>query len=486
MGQLILIELNPTMNLQRQLNGFVLTVDDITRQMAHESRNRQLLQSLMRRFRASVGSIHSAIEAIIDYPDMSSSQLKTFHGSIHRESTALADILNRVNADYARQIRTHWPLVPVPAADLMGMVAEKARKKLNIRLSGKKEDENHWIKADSYSLLLTFLFLLDQLKATTGQSDITYRLSREHNFMLMDLIWQGERLANDVLKAWKENEIGVGDEVLPMTCGEICGYHEMELFAFIDAATAAPCLRLMFPVVEEQPAGDQEDTLPVLTPGRPVFYDFDLFNQPGQTPDVEKRRLTELSFTVFDTETTGLDPRGGDEIISIGAVRVVNNRLLHGEIFERLVDPKRSISPESTRIHGLDQESVKGRPSIDQVLPWFHRFAEDSVLVAHNAAFDMLLLYLKAPQTGLQFTHPVLDTMLLAEILHPYHSGWQLEDVARRTGINMTGRHTALGDALIAAELLLKLIPLLEKKGICTLREAVDASQKSYLARLKY
>lgn len=484
-GKLVLVELVPILNHQRQLNGFVLTVDDITRQIEHDSRNRQLLQSLMRRFRASLGSIHSAIEAIVEYPSMSSNQMKTFHDIIHQESSALGLTLNRVGADYARQIRTNWPLVPVPAGDLMGMVAEKAREKLDIRIRVTEDNEAFWLKADSYSLLMTFLFLLDQLKLLIGRSEFTCRLTREKNFVLMDLLWEGDSLGHDVLKSWEAREIGIGDEVLPMTCREICRYHEAELFAFFDTTAPAPCLRMMLPAVEEE-TPEQVEAAPILAHGRPVFYDFDLFHQPGQTPTLEKRRLTELSFTVFDTETTGLDPRGGDEIVSIGAVRMVNNRLLREEIFEQLVDPKRSIPPESTRIHGLDQELLNGRPTIAQVLPWFHRFAEDSVLVAHNAAFDMLMLQLKELQTGIRFTQPVLDTMLLAEIVNPFHSSWQLEDIAQRTGIGVTGRHTALGDALITAELLLKLIPLLENKGIRTLGDAINASRKSFLARLKY
>lgn len=484
-GQLILVELVPILNQQRQLDGFVLAADDITRQIEHDSRNRQLLQSLMRRCRASLGSIHSAIEAIVDYPGMSCAQLQTFHDIIHRESAALGQALNRAGEDYSRQIRTHWPLVPVPADDLMGMVAERAGERLGIHLSVAQTGESLWLKADSYSLLMQFLFLLNQLKADTGLTHYSCRLTREKQFVLIDLLWEGAPLAPDALKSWEGLEVGTGDDVLPMTCREICRYHEAEMFTFLDAVVSLPCLRLMLPAVDESPPA-VDDCAHASTPDRPVMYDFDLFHQPGQTPAMEKRMLTELTYTVFDTETTGLDPRGGDEIVSIGAVRVVNNRLLREEIFDQLVDPKRPIPREATHIHGLDQEMLQGRPGIDQVLPMFHRFAEDSVLVAYNAAFDMLMLQLKETQTGVRFIHPVLDTMLLAEIVNPCHTRRGLEDIAQRTGIRVTGRHTALGDALITAELFLKLIPLLEKKGISTLQEAIDASRKSYLSRLKY
>lgn len=72
---------------------------------------------------------------------------------------------------------------------------------------------------------------------------------------------------------------------------------------------------------------------------------------------------------MFDTETTGLHPSGGDEIISIGAVRIVNNRLLRAEIYEQLVDPKHPINPVAQTIHGISNEMLRGKPTIDEVLP---------------------------------------------------------------------------------------------------------------------
>ena len=201
---------------------------------------------------------------------------------------------------------------------------------------------------------------------------------------------------------------------------------------------------------------------------------------------LDDRPLAELAYTVFDTETTGLNPAGGDAIIQLGAARIVNGKLLRQETFEQLVDPGRRIPEASIPIHGISQDMVTGKPHIAQVLPVFHAYAQDTVLVAHNAAFDMRFLQLQEAATGIAFHQPVLDTLLLSAVVHPHQDSHRLEAIAERFNITVLGRHTALGDALVTAEIWLRLIPLLQEQGIHTLRQAREAAQKTYYARLKY
>jgi DNA polymerase-3 subunit epsilon len=160
--------------------------------------------------------------------------------------------------------------------------------------------------------------------------------------------------------------------------------------------------------------------------------------------------------------------------------------MLRQEIFDQLVDPRIPLKPEGIPIHGITEDMVLGQPTIDVVLPAFHEFCSDTILVAHNAAFDMRFFQMKEDRLGVRFAQPVLDTLLLSAVIHPNQESHRLESIAERLGINVIGRHTALGDAFVTGEVFLKMVPLLADKGIHTLREALEAAQKTYLARVKY
>lgn len=211
---------------------------------------------------------------------------------------------------------------------------------------------------------------------------------------------------------------------------------------------------------------------------RPLVFDFDLLRrEPGR--DLADTPLSRLSCVVFDTETTGLSATA-DELVQIGAVRVVNGRLVHGEVFDTLVDPGRPIPPASTRVHGIGDAAVRGAPPPAAAVRAFHRFAEGAVLVAQNAPFDLAFLRRHEAAAGLRFDHPVLNTVLLSAAVHGRGVSHTLPAIADRLGvvIDPAARHTATGDAIAAAEVLVRLLPLLEAAGIRTFGEAVAAMRR--------
>lgn len=193
-----------------------------------------------------------------------------------------------------------------------------------------------------------------------------------------------------------------------------------------------------------------------------------------------------LVYTAFDTETTGLQPSNGDEIIQIGALRVTDGHVEADHAFEALIDPQRPISPESEKIHGITDAQVRGKPTINQVLPEFYDFCEGSVLLGHNVAFDMRFLQMKEESARVVFRQPVIDTLLLSAVAYPNQVHHSLEASMALLGVSIEHRHSAYSDAVATAEVFLKLVPLLEERGIITLGQAIEASRKTPYARLAY
>jgi DNA polymerase-3 subunit epsilon len=291
-------------------------------------------------------------------------------------------------------------------------------------------------------------------------------------------------MSTETVMSWELDPMKTGTDASSLTVRDVVERHGGAFWFERERARHQAFFRLLVPLAD--PQDRLEAAHFVRGDSRPEYYDFDLFQTTEQTRSLDDRRLTDLAYTVFDTETTGLDPSQGDEIIQIGAARIVNGKLLHQECFDQLVDPQRPIPAASIPIHGIVPAMVAGQPTIDQVLPAFRAFVQDTVLVAHNAAFDMRFLQLKERQTGVVFDQPVLDTLLLSAVIHPSQDSHRLEAIAERFNVPVIGRHTAMGDAMVTAEIFLKLVPLLAEQGIHTLGQAREAAQKSYYARLKY
>ena len=217
---------------------------------------------------------------------------------------------------------------------------------------------------------------------------------------------------------------------------------------------------------------------------RSELYDFSLLETVERHvgPAEREHPLDALTFVVFDTETTGLRPEAGDRVVSLAGVRVRGGRVRPNERFDTLVDPGREVPAESVRIHGITAETLVGAPPLETVLPAFLEFAGPAVLVGHEVSFDLRFLEVEARRLGLPSlaeSRPILDTRLLSRSLHGPGESHTLEAVALRLGVTIVGRHSALGDALITGEVLVRLLTLIRKRGILTLGQALDAVRRA-------
>jgi DNA polymerase-3 subunit epsilon len=484
--RLLRVEAVPVLNAGRRLSGLILIFNDITHQLETDSHLNLALESFSRGVRASLAGIRSAIETIIEFPQMETRQLDALKGIIHKESLIMGELLEDKLPVNSRGSFSQWPLIAMSAADFIELLETKVRDRLQVELRFEEFNPSIRIKIDSYSFLLMLVFVVDKLMRLIDARRFVCRFNELDWYVGLDLLWSGVPVKIETLREWEEQLLLFEEEGMSLTLREIIDHHAADIGSYASKRSSGTSyLRFFLPVADPAEPGASR-SLTILPESRPEFFDFDLFASVLAAPELEDRPLTDLTFTVFDMETTGLNPVEGDEILSIGAFRMVNCRLLREERYEQLVDPQRSIPWESVKIHGIHPEMLIGQPSIEQVLPRFHQFVEDTVLVAHNAAFDMRFLQMKEASTGIRFLNPVLDTLLLSAVVHPSHETHDLEAISQRLGVRILGRHTALGDAASTGEIFLKMLPLLAQRGIYTLKDALEASRRTYYAKQKF
>lgn len=175
------------------------------------------------------------------------------------------------------------------------------------------------------------------------------------------------------------------------------------------------------------------------------------------------------TYVVFDIETTGLS-KEKEMITEIGAVKVADGKII--DRFSTFVNPQRPISAEITKLTGITDNMVKDAPTIENVLPEFLKFCEDTVLVAHNASFDTGFIRIAAERAGLgELHHTIVDTLELARALLPELNKHKLDIVCEHLGVTLNGHHRAVNDAEATAEVFIKFLDMLAEKKIFTLDE---------------
>lgn len=467
---LISVETIPVLDQERQMTGFILTFQDVTEEINQYDITHEKLISLKKDLSKHLKLVE---RSLID-PSKQDQLLKTLDHLPRRFDQVMDKILD--------VLLTKMPLTKLFLLDFLNSLQQRVNSLHGIKLNITHQTQNDRMLADTYSFMAAWIFLFKNLSEICRVNEFNLNSLKNDDTIIFKITWQNNPVRADRIETLLSRRINA----LPSLFYVL--KQNNTLFQII-ADTKNQCSQINIitraELKRKTPLKEKQRS-PIITGSRPEFYDFNLFRAEEENIDLLDTNLKNITYTVFDTETTGLSPDGGDEIISIAAVRIVNNRIVYQDIFEELVDPKRDIPIESYKIHGINYEMLDGKKDINTILPVFKKFTSDTVLVGHNIAFDMKMLKVKEKTTHIKFLNPVLDTLLFSAILYPVHERHDMENIANRLGVNIIGRHTALGDAIATAQIFLKLIPILNSNGILTLKDAIKASKKTYYARLKY
>ncbi len=476
-GRTYRVQITPVCRENQTIDGMILVIENITQDIEDKSEHQQAIDHQLTQTQALLADLTASLKPSDPHASPSGIQ-----ATLDALSASLNDL-----AAANRLAGRLYPLEDLSISDLMEAVKQACPSSAEILWPSSDDLKDLWVRADAYALTHALAFAVNSIGMDKTTNTIGSHLSSSGDEVIITLESSGDKdhvASTDWSETLKHTTVlssgplaGSFDHIIEEHKGRWVTHD-----SFDDASKHRLDIHL--------PRRPEQDALPESVAqrheGRPEYYDFRLFDLTLVPDEIHHRPLDQLTFTVFDTETTGLNPSGGDEIIQVGAIRIVNGRILSKEIFNQLVDPKRPIPASSTAIHGIRPDDVIGQPDIQSVLGLFHTFCQDTVLVAHNADFDLQCLRLKAPTAGVAFDHPVLDTLLLSAVAHPFQERHNLDDIAGRLGLPVVDRHQALGDAKLTAEIFVRLMPVLKDKGIHTLHDAITASKAVWQKRANY
>ncbi|MCY6483935.1 PolC-type DNA polymerase III [Clostridium aestuarii] len=184
--------------------------------------------------------------------------------------------------------------------------------------------------------------------------------------------------------------------------------------------------------------------------------------------NISNDRTINDTFVVFDIETTGLSSTY-DKIIEIGAVKIKNGAIV--DRFSTFINPEINIPYTITELTGINNSMVKNADTVEKILPKFIEFIQNSILVAHNANFDISFIRKNCNDINLEFNYSIMDTVPLAKFLFPELKRYKLNVIAKHLGISLENHHRAVDDAKATADILLNCFNVLKEKNIIKLED---------------
>ncbi|MDZ4096185.1 MAG: 3'-5' exonuclease [Paracoccaceae bacterium] len=432
--------------------GYVLTLRDVTADLAAHARREALLAEMLDRLRRPAANLATLVGVLPAGEPVPARMDAALRAEVSALSVAVTDLSHRHDEGRSEA----WPLVQTRASDLIdGLRARLAAE----GLVAETESAPLLLRCNGFEVIMLLGGMAARIAALCHARSLRLIVSEDGQDAMIRLEWQGAPLPMRDMERWLSEPLDPG--VPDVTGRSVLATHATEIWpASAPAGTQMLCL----PIRVVRRTGPRPKPI-----SRAVVYDFDLLSK-ARTDKVADARLQDLTYVVFDTETTGLLPAQGDEIVQIAAVRIVNGKRVASEVFDTLVNPRRSIPPGSTEVHGITEAMVADAPMIEDVARAFHKFVEDAVLIAHNAPFDMEFLRRVEPVIGLRFDNPVFDTVLLSAVVFGQSETHSLDALTHRLGITIPeeARHTAIGDTLATADAFLKLMPMLQGRGLST------------------
>ena len=448
-GERILTGAASAVRTEEEQIGHVLIFRDATEDLRTHGQLDALLGELVDQARRPAMAIAAILDVLDTGDELDPDQVSRFTAAMRDELEGLSAELSSVAARRERIAARHWPIRPTSVRDVFDTLSVRHGE------VSAAADAEILVTCDGFAITTILDHVLTELSAQGTRRKIALGTEVHGPEVQIVLSWTGDPFPQAALEAVSDARLS-GDYG-PYTARDALEAHRTDIWI-------AEGQRIVLPLAMTEPGGVLD------LPAQRDFYDFGRPHSGGPNPP-----LSDLTFVVFDTETTGLDP-DRDAVVQIAGVRILRGRLVEGEVFDHLVSPGRPIPPSSTQIHGIDDTMVANAPDFCAVGGEFAEFSEGAVLVAHNASFDMTFLKRLEAEAPIRFDHPVLCTARLSAALDGYKTDHTLDGLAESYGVALEEdlRHTALGDARATAEVFLKMLAVLAARDVRGLQDALS------------
>ncbi|MEN8131111.1 MAG: FAD binding domain-containing protein [Pseudomonadota bacterium] len=302
-------------------SGFVLTFQDATAEIDTVNRRDSLFRGVLDDLRRPLANLRAAAENLTAYPSMDIDDRRSFETIITEECKILSDCLNTLSSDSRSLIGSEWAMVDIYSADLGMSIQRRLERTGGPRLT--MTGIPLWLRVDSHAVAVLFEYLVRQVQGYNQIKEFDFEPLLGDRRVYIDLVWSGEPIPSATLDSWL-NEV-LHEAAGSPTVREVLQQHDGDIWSQPHRRGGYSLLRIPLPASLMQWETPRNDT-----PPPPEFYDFELPRRLSHTGPLMERPLSELDYVVFDTETTGLRPSQGDEIVSIAGVRIVNRRILSG------------------------------------------------------------------------------------------------------------------------------------------------------------
>ena len=259
-GQLLRAEMAPVRDgeaADAPLGGFVLMLDNITRDYERDSAQDQLLQGLTEGSRASLGNLQAAVE-VLDDPDLDAATRERFLAVVRDEARAMARRIQELAARSTQDVKTRWPLEDMLGADLVAAALRRIEAVCRVRTGTQEVDGALWLKVDSFALLQALSYLASRLVDEFEVRAVTLRLQPASGRAQLDLIWSGQAMSTETVMSWESEPMRFGAEVSPLSVRDVMQRHGGEFWFERDRVRHQAFFRCLLPLADA--AGDADQT----------------------------------------------------------------------------------------------------------------------------------------------------------------------------------------------------------------------------------